>query len=262
MTRSQIDAARPDLVVAWIQSWRNTVTDLETHADDYVRLMEKPGGQAYSGRFAEAAVKTAHTDRRTIMNSSDAIEAMANRAFRGMTESVMPKLTNVRAMIDNAERLGFAVKDDLSVSWSQPAGMSEVTAQKYRQASVRFSGEIKNAAQDWWEAEQQVSAQMSRDRDALRMPFGGSTGASRSGMQLVDYRFPLHPGGLLPQDTQPYPVNEVIAEATDLDGNHVLLRRGYYDASAGRGFGWDKAFWRHGVTNPKVFTDLISHIGH
>ncbi|BCQ10574.1 hypothetical protein JMUB5695_04032 [Mycobacterium heckeshornense] len=42
-------------------------------------------------------------------------------------------------------------------------------------------------------------------------------------------------------------------------GNHVILRRGYYDARSDKGFGWDKAYWRHGVVNPKVFKDLISH---
>lgn len=56
-----------------------------------------------------------------------------------------------------------------------------------------------------------------------------------------------------------YPTNEVVAEATDLDGNHVVLRRGYYDERTQQGFGWDKAFWKHHVTNPNVFKDLISH---
>jgi hypothetical protein len=51
----------------------------------------------------------------------------------------------------------------------------------------------------------------------------------------------------------------VIAEATDLDGNHVVLSRGYYVESNGRGFGWDKAYWKHHVVNPNVFIDLISH---
>lgn len=62
-----------------------------------------------------------------------------------------------------------------------------------------------------------------------------------------------------PPQPPPYPINDVIAEATDLDGNHVVLRRGYYDATTQRGFGWDKAYWRHHVVNPNVFTDLISH---
>jgi hypothetical protein len=51
----------------------------------------------------------------------------------------------------------------------------------------------------------------------------------------------------------------VIAEATDLEGNHVILRRGCYNASTDKGFGWDKAYWKHGVVNPNVFKDLISH---
>jgi hypothetical protein len=51
----------------------------------------------------------------------------------------------------------------------------------------------------------------------------------------------------------------VIAEATDLAGNHVILRRGYYDARTNQGWGWDKAYWKHGVVNPNVFKDLISH---
>lgn len=62
---------------------------------------------------------------------------------------------------------------------------------------------------------------------------------------------------LAPPPDPSYPVNDVIAEATDLDGNHVVLRRGYYDGK--RGFGWDKIFHKHGITNPNAFTDLIAH---
>lgn len=170
----------------------------------------------------------------------------------------MPKLTNVRAMIDNTERLGFVVNDDLSVSWSQRAGMGDATAEQNRQASVRLSQLIKDAAQDWWDAEQRVAAQMNRDRNRLQMHFAESSGR-RSGIQLVDHHVPLRPGEPFPEDPPPYPVNEVIAEATDLDGNHVLLRRGYYNASIEQGFGWDKAYWRHGLINPNVFKDLITH---
>ncbi|EHB44059.1 PPE protein [Mycolicibacterium rhodesiae JS60] len=67
---------------------------------------------------------------------------------------------------------------------------------------------------------------------------------------------------LIPQAPPPdpsYPVNDVIGEATDLDGNHVILRRGYYDAPTKEGFGWDKIYWKHNLINPNVFQDLISH---
>jgi hypothetical protein len=45
-----------------------------------------------------------------------------------------------------------------------------------------------------------------------------------------------------PPRNPPYPINDVLAEATDLDGNRVILRRGYYDAAADQGFGWDKIY--------------------
>ena len=66
----------------------------------------------------------------------------------------------------------------------------------------------------------------------------------RSHVWAADYHhgpLPLDP----PKDPS-YPVNDVIAEATDLDGNHIILRRGYYDATTQDGFGWDKIYWRHG----------------
>jgi hypothetical protein len=44
----------------------------------------------------------------------------------------------------------------------------------------------------------------------------------------------------------------VIAEATDLGGNRVILRRGYYDVRTNQRWGWDKAYWKHGVINPNV----------
>jgi hypothetical protein len=52
--------------------------------------------------------------------------------------------------------------------------------------------------------------------------------------QAVDFtRGPL-PENPPPQNP-PYPINDVVAEATDLDGNRVVLRRGYYDAAADQG---------------------------
>ena len=129
VSRRQIDAAKPELVLGLIESWRTTAVDLETCADDYMRVMERPGGQAWSGQTAEAAITTSHADRLQIVRGADAINGMADGAYRGVTELVMPRLTNVRAMIDNAERQGFVVNDDLSVSWTRPAGISDATAE-------------------------------------------------------------------------------------------------------------------------------------
>jgi hypothetical protein len=82
---------------------------------------------------------------------------------------------------------------------------------------------------------------------------------SGAGAKPMDFR-----QGPFPEDPKigpdpKYPVNDIIAEAYDLDGNLVILRRGYYDAATDQGFGWDKIHWKHGLLSPKVFTDLIAH---
>jgi hypothetical protein len=55
-----------------------------------------------------------------------------------------------------------------------------------------------------------------------------------------------------------YPVNDVIAEATGLDGNRVLLSRGYRGGK--KGFGGDKPFHAHGVTNRGQRSDLAQSV--
>jgi hypothetical protein len=91
---------------------------------------------------------------------------------------------------------------------------------------------------------------MTSELGTLSFPESGGDGR----VQQVDFK---QGGG--PGDAPPYPVNDIIAEATDLDGNRIILRRGYYDATTKRGWGWDKAYWKRGVVNPNVFKDLISH---
>lgn len=194
VTRSQIDAAKPELVLEHIASWKTAATDLETSADDYLRMVKRPGGSSWSGQTADGAITNAYNDRKKIICGADTINAMADRAYRGMTEAVMPKLTNVRAMVDNAERQGFVVNDDLSVSWERPEGMDDATAEKYQNATGPFSEQITAAGQDWWDAEQHISDQVNRDRDGLTVNFsehGPGTDNGHDGVQLVDHHIPL-----------------------------------------------------------------------
>ena len=45
---------------------------------------------------------------------------------------------------------------------------------------------------------------------------------------------------------------------TSGDGRYWILRRGYYDADANAGFGWDKIFWKHNITQVSVVRTVIS----
>ena len=111
-----------------------------------------------------------------------------------------------------------------------------------------FAGDICQRAAQLVALDQQVAGKITAAVAGIRDTF-----PRKPQIQAVDNH-------TFKQDTpHPYPLNEVIAEATDLDGNHVVLRRGYYDERTQQGFGWDKAYWRHHVVNPNVFRDLISH---
>jgi hypothetical protein len=90
-------------------------------------------------------------------------------------------------MIDNAECQGFVVNDDLSVSWTRPAGMGDAAAEKYGEATRRFSQQIKDAAQEWWAAELQVSEQMRDNSNQLGSPtFDRGSETTKPKFRLVD----------------------------------------------------------------------------
>ncbi|MDI3313676.1 MAG: hypothetical protein QJR12_05150 [Mycobacterium sp.] len=68
-----------------------------------------------------------------------------------------------------------------------------------------------------------------------------------------------------PPSTPPYPVNDVIAEATDLDGNHVILRRvtTMHDPSSANQANQTLFFgvairWK--TISPSVFRIFLTHI--
>ena len=164
----------------------------------------------------------------------------------------------MRYAVEDARTAGFNVGEDLSVADRSSGGSPAQRAARQAQAQT-FAADIRQSATQLVGVDQQVADKVTAAVAGIRdtFPPNPSNGTPRKPkIQAVDnHTFKQDP----PPQPPPYPMNEVIAEATDLDGNHVVLRRGYYDERAQHGFGWDKAYWRHHVTNPNVFKDLISH---
>jgi hypothetical protein len=163
----------------------------------------------------------------------------------------------VRYAVEDARTAGFNVGEDLSVADRSSGGSVAQRAARQAQAQT-LAGDIRQRAAQLVGLDQQVAGKVTAATAGIRetFPQNPSPGMPRKPqIQAVDNHWKQDP----PPQPSPYPVNDVIAEATDLDGNHVVLRRGYYDAETKKGWGWDKAYWRHGVVNPNVFKDLISH---
>lgn len=233
ITETQIRSSDPQLTLNVINGWPKAAQRMADHGDAYEGAVRAP---EWEGATAGAVITTASRRNATIADDKDTINTLHRRAVAAMDNVIRTRTTVLDLIGDARASNQFTVSDDLKVTAANL---------QYPAAANSKETEIRRAAQKWADAETFAASEIR----AGAQPLTGR--GSRGGFQLVDHNIPLKPPG------DWYPTNEVIREATDLDGHHVVLRRGYYDGK--RGFGFDKLFWRHGITNPEVFVDLISH---
>jgi hypothetical protein len=201
----------------------------------------------WHGEAADTLRTATHTDMLTTSAAVDQLHAAAKVARSGASDLYTAR-ARMGYAVDDARTAGFDVGEDLSVTDRSSGGSLAQRAARRAQAQT-LAGDIRQRAAQLVGLDQQVAGKITAAVAGIRDTF------PRNRVHAVDN----HTFKQDPPREPPYPVNQVIAEATDLDGNRVLLRRGYYDAPSGKGFGWDKAYWRHGVVNINVFKDLISH---
>jgi hypothetical protein len=211
----------------------------------------------WQGDAADRLRTATHSDMLTTSAVADQLHEAANVALSGASDLYAAR-ARVHYAVEDARTAGFDVGEDLSVTDRSSGGSVARRAARQAQAQT-FVGDIRQRAAQLVGLDQQVAGKITAAVAGVRhtFPLDPSLGTPPKGNRVhaVDNdTFKQEP----PQPP-PYPINEVIAEATDLDGHHVVLRRGYYDASTQQGFGWDKAYWRHHLVNPNVFKDLISH---
>jgi hypothetical protein len=201
----------------------------------------------WHGEAADTLRTATHTDMLTTSAAVDQLHAAAKVARSGASDLYTAR-ARMGYAVDDARTAGFDVGEDLSVTDRSSGGSLAQRAARRAQAQT-LAGDIRQRAAQLVGLDQQVAGKITAAVAGIRDTF------PRNRVHAVDN----HTFKQDPPREPPYPVNQVIAEATDLDGNRVLLRRRYYDAPSGKGFGWDKAYWRHGVVNINVFKDLISH---
>jgi hypothetical protein len=210
----------------------------------------------WQGDAADALRTATHADMVTTGAAADQLYSAAKVARSGASDLSAARSRVIYA-IEDAGTAGFNVGEDLSVTDRLTVGSAAQRVARQAHAQT-LAGNIRQRAAQLVSLDQQVAGKITAAVAGIRdtFPQNPSPGTPRKPqIQAVDNHWKQDPP---PQPAQ-YPVNDVIAEATDQDGNHVVLRRGYYDAETKKGWGWDKAYWRHGVVNPNVFKDLISH---
>ncbi|MGV9801040.1 hypothetical protein ACWDTP_23630 [Mycobacterium sp. NPDC003449] len=163
MTRRQIDAARPETVLAMARSWKSSAAGLATAAETYQTNVRNPGGQPWSGLTTNAAIRMAGNDRTAIDNLRQAIDTMADASIDSINDPVIPNLNDVRSKISSAEAAGFTVNDDLTITFVQ----STPPDPQRQEDAERRAAEIGAAATKWWNADQAVADQINHDKQGL-----------------------------------------------------------------------------------------------
>lgn len=213
----------------------------------------------WQGEAAERFRTATHSDMLTTSAVADQLQEAAKVARSGASDLYGAR-SRVRYAVEDAHAEGFDVGDDLSVTDRSRGGPAVQRAARHARALV-LAGDIGRRAAQLVDVDQQVAGKITAAVAGIRHAFPQNPASDTPSTDKTDTH--VHPVDAHTFKEQPppppYPFNEVIAEATDLDGNHVVLRRGYYDESTQQGFGWDKAYWRHHVVNPNVFRDLVSH---
>jgi hypothetical protein len=224
--------------------WVSTAEHWENSFTSVYRGTLSPGGTVWEGVAAEAAQERTFADLVKVRGLSDTLQEAAAIARRGADQLDYLKRQTLDAIYD-ARAAGFSVGEDLSVSdTSRFGGLRVGQVQHHAMTIIARAAALSTA-------DNEIAAKITTATAELN-GHGLSEPPEDKTVQAVDYK-------TAPPPDPSYPVNDVIAEATDLDGNHVVLRRGYYSAATDKGFGWDKIYWKHGLINPNVFTDLISH---
>lgn len=185
---------------------------LEQLAED----VKRPGGVEWEGAAGDAATAQAGLDLVKARPYMWGWDDVAKSARRWQDELEAGKRLVLDA-VDDAQRDGFMVNDDCSVTdtW-QSATESEFKARV--EAAQAQSDFIRARVGTLVGNESHINTQFK----AMTAEWGTLTFPGSGDVQQVDFK---RGGG--PGDSAPYPINDVIAEATDLDGNHVILRRGY-----------------------------------
>lgn len=240
-----------------------------TEAADY---WEAVGGRSYAvasqvwrdglsvdwqGRAADALHAATHGDLQKTSAVADQLQAAAKVARSGAADLSAAR-SRVRYVVEDAFGAGFDVREDMSVTDPSTGGSTAQRAARQAQAQG-YAGDIRQRATQLVALDQQVAERVTSAMAGIRDTFPPAAGPDEPGERSRFRTVDTHSFKEDPPLSGGYPANDVIAEATDLDGNHIVLRRGYYDAETRKGWGWDKAYWRHGVVNPNVFKDLISH---
>jgi hypothetical protein len=195
MTRTQVESWDPSALTTIGKNWKSMAGDVEGLFTRYKTAVANVNGGHWQGLAAEAALNRAESDRRSAVRVADHLERVGQIAEDGF-HSVNPPLQRTRDAIAGAERAGFTVSENLTVS--RTGSMT----QELLNAQAQWQRTITDAANDTEAADTQVKGDLNAERGLLRAAFVSPAGlgadqAANDARQLLN-----DPSHLTPEQIQ------------------------------------------------------------
>lgn len=157
-TRSQIESWDTEHLLTAAQAWSHVATVWESAFTEVGQQVSNPGGVPWLGLASEAAQHRAYVDRMTVISAADELHAASAIATTGAME-VKSAQQQALSSIARAEVAGFAVGDDLSVTYRGSVGSAVMLAVVQAQAQ-EFATDISAKAATLAAVDHQVATKI------------------------------------------------------------------------------------------------------
>lgn len=114
VTRSQLEAWSTEYLAAAAERMQKRAAEWTDTFHSYHATVDKPGGTIWSGRIAGAVYDRAVFERTLAVRAAATLEDLAKIARNAAAEQD-EILARIKDVIEDAERLGYVVDDDLSI---------------------------------------------------------------------------------------------------------------------------------------------------
>lgn len=163
-TKANIELMRQTMIAA---------VEIQQTGADYKTAVERPGGEYWDGKAADAARETAGSDEKAFFGAGQAILNDAPKVIDSLSRELEKQNLTI-SLHDQATADHYKIADDLTVQWDAPKGASEEQIAKGREYAANIQTRLQKLYDAWGAADLEAASQVDgMDLDTLLAPVGG-----------------------------------------------------------------------------------------
>lgn len=168
----------PEHSMAGLRLAMSALTELQQDGQHYKRAIDRPGGQDWQGKAAGAAQDTAAADEKMLYAVSQHGRDAGAEALNTLAFKVKESHSDAVRIHDEMTSHGYAVAEDLTVSWIVPSWARPQDIDKAKAIAARVTKELQAAYDKWWAVEEESQTEIRAIATELNTsynPIGGLT---------------------------------------------------------------------------------------